>query len=93
MHFLKIHWRCINAVGYVQKRHAPRCIHKMQAILSVKSTEFGFELALRIPLFVILPWAQALAISLYDFSFFDYSHSFFFVNRISLYFFPFLIKY
>ena len=36
MHFLKIHFlRCINAVGWVKKRHAPRCIHKMQAILSV----------------------------------------------------------
>ena len=36
MHFLKIHFlRCINAVGCVKKRHAPRCIHKMQAILSV----------------------------------------------------------
>ena len=36
MHFLKIHWRCINAVGCVKKRHAPSCIHKMQAILSVE---------------------------------------------------------
>ena len=35
MHFLKIHWRCINAVGCLKKRHAPSCIHKMQAILSV----------------------------------------------------------
>ena len=36
MHFLKIHFlRCINPVGWVKKRHAPRCIHKMQAILSV----------------------------------------------------------
>ena len=36
MHFLKIHiLRCINAVGCVKKRHTPRCIHKMQAILSV----------------------------------------------------------
>ena len=36
MHFLKIHFlRCNNAVGCVKKRHAPRCIHKMQAILSV----------------------------------------------------------
>ena len=35
MHFLKIHWRCINAVGCVKKRHAPSCMHKMQAILSV----------------------------------------------------------
>ena len=36
MHFLKIHFfRCINAVGCVKKRHAPRCIHKMQAILSM----------------------------------------------------------
>ena len=36
MHFLKIHFlRCINAVGCVKKRHALRCIQKMQAILSV----------------------------------------------------------
>ena len=36
MHFLKIHFlRCINAVGCVKKRHTPRCIHKMQTILSV----------------------------------------------------------
>ena len=36
MHFLKIHFlRCVNAVGCVKKRHAPRCIRKMQAILSV----------------------------------------------------------
>ena len=37
MHFLNIHFlRCINAVGCVKKRHAPRCIHERQAILSVK---------------------------------------------------------
>ena len=36
MHFLKIHFlRCIIEVGCVKKRHAPRRIHKMQAILSV----------------------------------------------------------
>ena len=36
MHFLKIHFlRCINAVGCIKKRHAPRYICKMQAILSV----------------------------------------------------------
>ena len=36
MHFLEINFlRCINAVGCVKKRHTPRCIHKMQAILSV----------------------------------------------------------
>ena len=32
IHFL----RCINAVGCVKTRHVPRCIHKMQAILSVE---------------------------------------------------------
>ena len=37
MHLLKMFLRCINAVGCVKKRHAPRCIHKMQAILSVLS--------------------------------------------------------
>ena len=41
MHFRKIHWRCITAVGCVKKRHAPRCIHKMQAILSVYGRTFG----------------------------------------------------
>ena len=36
MDFLKIHFlRCINAVGCIKKWHAPRCIHKMKAILSV----------------------------------------------------------
>ena len=30
--------RCINAVGCVKKRHVARCIHKMQAILSVIDT-------------------------------------------------------
>ena len=35
MHLLEMLLRCINAVGCVKKRHAPRCIHKMQAILSV----------------------------------------------------------
>ena len=36
MHFLKIHFsRIINTVGCVKKLHAPRCMHKMQAILSV----------------------------------------------------------
>ena len=35
MHLLKMLLRCINAVGCVIKRHAHRCIHKMQAILSV----------------------------------------------------------
>ena len=35
MHLLKMLLRCINAVGCVKKRHAPRCIHKMQAIISV----------------------------------------------------------
>ena len=28
-------WRCINAGRFVKKRHAARCIHKMQGILSV----------------------------------------------------------
>ena len=28
-------WRCINSLRCVKKRHAARCIHKMQAILSV----------------------------------------------------------
>ena len=36
MHLLKMLLRCINADGCLKKRHAPRCIHKMQAILSVK---------------------------------------------------------
>ena len=36
MHFLKIQFlRRINAVGCLKKRHAPRCIHKIKAILSV----------------------------------------------------------
>ena len=36
MHLLKIHvLRCINAVGCIKKRHAFRCIYKMQTILSV----------------------------------------------------------
>ena len=35
MHLLKMLLRCINSVGCIKKRHAPRCIHKMQAILSV----------------------------------------------------------
>ena len=35
MHLLKMLLRCINGVGCVKKRHPPRCIHKMQAILSV----------------------------------------------------------
>ena len=34
MHLLKMLLRCIDAVGCVKKRHAPRCIHKIQAILS-----------------------------------------------------------
>ena len=34
MHFLQMLLRCINAVGCVKKRHAFRCIHKMQGILS-----------------------------------------------------------
>ena len=47
MHFRKIHFlRCINAVGCVKKRHAPRCIHKMQAILSVYPREVRLELYL-----------------------------------------------
>ena len=35
MHLLKMLLRCIDAVGCIKKRHAPRCIHKMQVILSV----------------------------------------------------------
>ena len=35
MHLQKMLLRCINAVGCAKKRHAPRCIHKMQAILSL----------------------------------------------------------
>ena len=35
MHLLKMLLMCINAVGCVKKRHAPKCIHKMQAILSL----------------------------------------------------------
>ena len=35
MHLLKMLLRWINAVWCVKKRHAPWCIHKMQAILSV----------------------------------------------------------
>ena len=30
MHLLKMLWRCITAVRCIKKRHAPRCIHKMQ---------------------------------------------------------------
>ena len=43
MHFLKIHFlRCITAVGCAKKRHAPRCINKMPAILWVNVQEhFG----------------------------------------------------
>ena len=39
MRFLKMLLRCINAVGGAKQRHAPRCIHKMQAILSVQVCE------------------------------------------------------
>ena len=35
MHLLKMLLSCINAVGCVKERHAPRCMHKMKAILSV----------------------------------------------------------
>ena len=35
MYLLEMLLRCINAVGCVKKRHTPRSIHKMQAILSV----------------------------------------------------------
>ena len=37
MHLRKVLLRCINAVGCIKKRHAPRCIHKIQAILSVST--------------------------------------------------------
>ena len=47
MHLHNIHFlRCINAVGCVKKRHAARCIHKMQAILSVLSVEQHFRCTL-----------------------------------------------
>ena len=35
MHLLKILLRCINAVECIKKRHTPRCLHKMLAILLV----------------------------------------------------------
>ena len=42
MHLLKMLLRCISAVGCIKKRHAPRCIHKTQAILSVYQLRISF---------------------------------------------------
>ena len=58
MHFLKINvLRCINAVGCIKKRCAPRCIHKMQAIPSVNIT-YGASKYCYIPIRNLLSWQR-----------------------------------